>query len=116
MSTETTQLDYGELRHTIGRVEGRVESLAEGQREVREEMRAGQNELREEMRAGQNELREEMRAGQNELREEMRAGQNENRSGFAEMNRRIDRLFYAILAFGGGVVAAVLADRFISGS
>ena len=83
MSTETTQVDYGELRHTLGRVEGRVESLAEGQREIREEMRAGQN---------------------------------ENRSGFAEMNRRIDRMFYAILAFGGGVVAAVLADRFISSS
>ena len=81
MSTETTSADYAELRHTIGRLEGRVESLAEGQRDLRE--------------------------GQRESKEE-------TRSGFAEVNRRIDRLFYAILAIGGGLVAAVLADRFIS--
>ena len=74
MSAEPKSGDYGELRHTIGRLEGRVESLAEGQRESKEE----------------------------------------TRSGFAEVNRRIDRLFYAILAIGGGLVAAVLADRFIS--
>ena len=82
MSTETTPVDYGELRHTIGRVEGRVESLAEGQREIREEQRHSRE---------------------------------ESRNGFGEMNRRIDRLFYTILAFGGVVVAAVLADRFIAG-
>lgn len=74
MSTEASTGDYGELRQTIGRLEGRVDSLADGQRESREE----------------------------------------TRSGFAEVNRRIHRLFYAILAIGGGLVAAVLADRFIS--
>ena len=81
MSTESTTVDYGELRHTLRRMEGRVESLAEGQRDVREEQRQSRE---------------------------------ETRNGFAEMNRRIDRLFYAILAIGGGIVAAVLADRFIS--
>ena len=64
------------MRHTIGRLEGQVESLAEGQRESKEE----------------------------------------TRNGFAEVSWRIDRLFYAILAIGGGLVAAVLADRFISAS
>ena len=83
MGTETTQVDYGELRHTLGRVEGRVESLAEGQRDVREEQRQSRE---------------------------------ESRNGFAEVNRRIDRLSYAIPAIGGGVVAAVLAGRFISAS
>ena len=86
MTTETTPVDYGELRQTIGRLEGRVESLPDGQRELREETQAGQRDLR-----------------------------NEVQVGFAEMNRRIDRLFFAILAIGG-VVAAVLADRFISAS
>ena len=81
MSTETTSVDYGELRHTLGRVERRVESLAEGQRD---------------------------------LREEQRQSREDTRNGFAEVNRRIDRLFYAILAIGGSLVAAVLADRFIS--
>lgn len=83
MSTETTPVDYGELRHTLGRVEGRVESLAEGQRD---------------------------------LREEQRQSMEETRSGFAEVNRRIDRLFYAILAVGSAFIAALLADRFISAS
>ena len=83
MSTETTPVDYGELRHTLGRVEGRVESLAEGQRD---------------------------------LREDQRQSREETRNGFAEVNRRIDRLFYAMLAIGGGLVAAVLADRSISAS
>ena len=87
MTTEGSTGDYGELRQTIGRLEGRVESLADGQRELREETQAGQRDLRNEMQVG-----------------------------FAEMNRRIDRLFYAILAIGGGIVAAVLADRFISAS
>lgn len=85
MSTESPTGDYGELRQTIGRLEGRVESLADGQRESREETQSGQRDLR-----------------------------NEVQVGFAEMNRRIDRLFYAILGIGGGIVAAMLAGRFIS--
>lgn len=82
MSAETTPVDYGEMRHTLGRMEGRVESLSEGQ---------------------------------SDLREEQRQSREETRSGFAEVNRRIDRLFYAILTIGGGVVAAVLADRLFAG-
>ncbi len=77
MSTETTTVDYGELRHILGRVESLAENLCD-------------------------------------LREEQRQSREETRNGFAEVNRRIDRLFYAILAVGGGLVAAVLADRFIS--
>jgi plasmid stabilization system protein ParE len=44
-------------------------------------------------------------------------GQRELRSdldlGLREVNRRIDRLFYTILAFGGAIIVAVFASRFV---
>ena len=73
MSTESASADCGELRLAIGRGEGRVDSLDDGQRELREE----------------------------------------TRKGFAEVNRRLDRLFYTILGVGGASIAVLLADRFI---
>ena len=44
-------------------------------------------------------------------------GQQEQRAEFKadlrEMNRRIDRLFYTIIAIGGAMVVAVFASRFV---
>ena len=36
-------------------------------------------------------------------------GQGELRAGLAETNRRIDRLFYAILGVGTGIIASLVA-------
>lgn len=36
-------------------------------------------------------------------------GQSELRAGLAETNRRIDRLFYAILGVGTGIIASLVA-------
>ncbi len=42
-------------------------------------------------------------------------GQGEIKAELREVNRRIDRLFYAILAVGGALFVAVFASRFIGG-
>ena len=36
-------------------------------------------------------------------------GQSELRVGLAETNRRIDRLFYAIIGVGAGIIASLVA-------
>ena len=66
----------------VGRLEGDVASLLEGQRELQE----GQRGLQE---------------GQRDL------GRRSD-----ELNRRIDRLFYAILGMGGALLATLLATEF----
>jgi hypothetical protein len=40
-------------------------------------------------------------------------GQGEIKAELREVNRRMDRLFYAILAVGGALFVAVFASRFI---
>ena len=49
----------------------------------------------------------------NALLEGQRRQENRVDTGFQEMNRRIDRLFYTILGIGGALVVAVFASRFI---
>ena len=34
-------------------------------------------------------------------------------AGLRDVNRRVDRLFYAILAIGGAMIAATFASRFV---
>ena len=60
------------------------------------------------MAEGQRETRDEMAEGQRETRAEMAEGQRET-------NRRIDRVFYTIIAIGGALTVAVIASRFIGG-
>ena len=36
-------------------------------------------------------------------------GQGELRAGLAETNRRMDRLFYAIIGIGAGIIASLVA-------
>ena len=85
--------EYGELWRAIGRLEGTAAALLEGQRELKE---------------GQEQLRAEFQAGQQELRTEIQ-------SGLQEVNRRVDRLFYAMLGIGGALLVATFASRFIGG-
>ena len=88
----------------MGRLEGDVAALKEGQNQIRAELRDGQNQVRAELRECQQELRAELREGQQELRADIR-----------ELNRRIDRLLYAGIAVGGALFVAILASRFIGG-
>ena len=105
--------EYAELWRAIGRLEGMAAALLDGQRGLRD----GQEQLRAEMQSGQQELRAEMQSGQQELRAEFHSSQQELRieiqAGLREVNRRVDRLFYTILAVGGAMIVAVFASRFV---
>ncbi len=46
---------------------------------------------------------------------EIQAGIRDLQAGLRDVNRRVDRLFYAILAVGGALLVAFLANRFIGG-
>ena len=91
-----------ELWRAIGRLEGTAAALLEGQRELKE----GQQELRSEFRTEQQELRTEFKTEQQGLRSEFKAD-------LREVNRRLDRMFYAFLGIGGALLVSVYASRFI---
>ena len=85
--------ELSEIWRAIGRLEGTAAALLEGQREIKE--------------------------GQQQLRTDMDTGFREERAytdaGFRELNRRIDRMFYAILGIGGALLVSIYAARFIGG-
>ena len=82
-----------DMWRAIGRLEGATAALLEGQREIK---------------ASLHEQQQEMRSTLHDQRQELRAG-------LEAVNQRVDRLFYTILAAGGGVIVAVIASRFIGG-
>ncbi len=43
----------------------------------------------------------------------LKEGQREIRDDLREVNRRIDRLFYAVLAVGGALFVAIFASQFV---
>ena len=93
-----------EIWRAIGRLEGTAAALLQGQRELKE----GQQQLRAEMEAGFREARTDT---DTRFREE----RTYTDAGFRELNRRIDRMFYAILGIGGTLLVSVYATRFIGG-
>ena len=107
MTTESEtgdRIDTATLWHSVGRLEGGVDALKEGQNQIRAEVREGQNQIRAEMREGEERLRTEMREGQEHLRAEIR-----------ELNRRMDRLLYAGLTVGGALLVAIAVSHFLGG-
>jgi hypothetical protein len=76
------QIDAAAVWRAIGRLEGEITALKEGQSEIRAEIR------------------------------DVRDGMHD---GLREVNRRVDRLFYAILAVGGALFVAIFASRLIGG-
>jgi hypothetical protein len=42
-------------------------------------------------------------------------GQQDLKQGQHELNRRVDRMFYAILGVGGALLVAMFASRFVGG-
>ena len=93
-----------DMWRAIGRLEGATGALLEGQREIK----AGLEETQREFRSALEETRRELRTSLEE-------NQREFRSALDTTNQRIDRLFYAMIAVGGALVATVLASRFIGG-
>ena len=102
------QADPSELWRAIGRLEGLTAAVLEGQRQMRSDMDAGLGQMRSDVDAGLGQMRSDMDAGFQQMRSDMDAG-------LREVNRRVDRLYYAILAIGGALVVAVIASRFIGG-
>ena len=90
---DTSPSELSEIWRAIGRLEGTAAALLQGQRELKE----GQERLRE---------------GQQEIKQELR---DEFKADLREMNRRIDRMFYAILGIGGALIVAAFASRFVGG-
>ena len=105
------QIDAAEVWRTIGRLEGDVAALLEGQRELRTDLKAGLEETNRRMDEG---LRE-TRAGLEETNRRLDEGLREIRAGLEATNRRVDRVFYAILAVGGALLVAVFVNRIIGG-
>ena len=83
--------DLIEIWRAIGRLEGTANALLGGQRELKE---------------GQEQLKAAIQTGQQEQRAESRAD-------VRELNRRIDRMFYAMLGIGGALLVSVYASQFI---
>ena len=87
--------DYAEVWRAIGGLEATTSALLEGQRELKE---------------GQQQLKQELRA-------EFHAGQLENRiefqTGLWEVNRRVNRIFYAVLAGVGALLVAEFVTRYV---
>ena len=102
--------DLASLAHAVGRLEGSVNALWEGQRALAEGLRG----LAEEFRAfgeRQQSMAEDIRAlaeGQRALLERQNAFEAEMRSELREVNKRIDRVLQVGLASGATVTAAVI--------
>ena len=80
-----SQVDAAEVWRAIGRLEGDTAALKEGQREIQANQR------------------------------DLQAGIRDLQAGLRDVNRRVDRLFYAILGVGGALLAAFFASRYIGG-
>ncbi len=92
MTTDTDEkIDAAEVWRAIGRLESDTSTLKDGQSEIKADFQQGQSEIKADFQQGQSELREDMR----------------------ELNRRMDRMFYTILAVGGALFVAIFASNFI---
>ena len=109
--------ELASLAHAVGRIEGSVNALWEGQRTLAEEVRGlaeRQQSMAEDIRAlaeGQRALAEGQRVlaeGQRALLERQNAFEAEMRSELREVHKRIDRVLQVGLASGATVTAAVI--------
>ncbi len=98
--SEDSSSELSRMWRAIGVLQGTVATLVEGQRQLME----GQRQLME----GQRQLMEKQERSIQELRNEFKADQRES-------NRRMDRMFYAILGIGGALLVSVYATQFIGG-
>ncbi len=136
MATEAGErIDAAEVWRAIGRLESDTSTLKDGQSEIKADLEKGQSELKagfergqselkadfergqSELKAGfergQSELKADFERGQSELKADFERGQSELREDMRELNRRMDRMFYSILAVGGALFVAIFASNFI---
>ena len=103
MATEPDTTD-----RTLGYLEGRITEQAAAIQDVRQDV-AG---LRQDVKTEFREVRQELRTGLQEVRQELKDGlqevRQEMRDGFQDVTRRIDRMFLATWAIGGGIIAALV--------
>ena len=127
MTTETNErIDAAEVWRAIGRLESDTSTLKDGQSEIKADLKEGyselkadfekgQSELKADFEKGQSELKADFEKGQSELKADFEKGQSELREDMRELNRRMDRMFYTILAVGGALFVAIFASNFIGG-
>ena len=84
-----TQTDTDSIWHTLGRLEEGQRGLDEGQRRL------------------------EATILENQRRTD--AAVLDLQAGLSDVNRRVDRLFYAILAVGGAIVVATIVNGLLRG-
>jgi hypothetical protein len=93
----------------IGRLEGDIAALKEGQQEIKD----GLAEVNRRLDTGLREARVDLDTGLRDVRADLDTGLRNFRAdleaGLRETNRRIDRLFYAVLAIGSGLLATAIA-------
>ncbi len=90
-----TQVDAAAVWRAIGRMEGDMAALKDGQQETNRRLETGLSETNRRLETGLSETNRRLE------------------TGLSETNRRIDRVFYTILAVGGALLAAVFAARFV---
>lgn len=93
-----TQTDNDNIWYILGRLE-------EGQRRLEEGQRRLETALEE------NQHRFETRLEENQRQTD--AALLDLRVGLRDVNRRVDRLFFAIIAIGGTMIVATFASRFV---
>ncbi len=103
------QAESDNIWRTLGRLEEGQHRMEEGQRRL--EAALEENQRRFETRLEENQRRFETRLEENQRQTD--AALLDLRVGLRDVNRRVDRLFFAIIAIGGTMIVATFASRFV---
>ena len=103
------------LESDVRNINNRLDTIQDDIREMRVDQQAGMREIQSEIRQMRTEHQAEMRQMRAEHQEEIREMRAEHQADmrqvtgrFDQVNGRIDRLFWAIIGVGGGVIAALI--------
>lgn len=89
---------------SLGYLAGRIE----GQESQLQDVKAGMQEVNTRLNSGLQEVNTRLDNGLQEVNARLDKGLQEVRDELRETNRRIDRLFYAAITIGGGIIAALI--------
>ena len=112
--------DAGADNLAIARLVADIAALKEGQQEIKDglaevnrRLDTGLREARVDLDTGLRDVRADLDTGLRNVRADLDTGLRNVRAdleaGLRETNRRIDRLFYAVLAIGSGLLATAIA-------
>ena len=109
-------IDLVALSRALGNLEATTEALRAGQEEIKESLRETNRRIEETSRETNRRIEETSRETNRRIEELSR----ESNRRFDEMtrrnddaNRRIDRLYYAVIGMGSALIIAVLASNFL---